>query len=113
MPSKASEVEACKELEGHVFTIGSGNKGKDEDILRTFVEKIALYICTEFGAEVAQEWTSGNQTVLEEPAYLQVMLARHAERVAANRDRLKCTLTSLREKRLEIKAANLGNQSQW
>ncbi len=28
VPRKASEVGACKELEGHIFTIGSGNKGK-------------------------------------------------------------------------------------
>ena len=64
MPSKASEAGACKDLKGDVFTIGSGNKSKDEDMLCTFMEKMALYICTEFGAEVAQEWTSGNQTVL-------------------------------------------------
>jgi hypothetical protein len=25
VPRKASEVGACKELEGHIFTIGSGN----------------------------------------------------------------------------------------
>jgi hypothetical protein len=28
VPRKASEVGACKDLEGHVFTIGSGNKIK-------------------------------------------------------------------------------------
>ena len=32
---KASEVGACKDLEGHIFTIGSGNTGKDGDMLRT------------------------------------------------------------------------------
>ena len=31
VPSKAPEVRACKDLKGDVFTIGSGNKGKDED----------------------------------------------------------------------------------
>ncbi len=35
VPRKASKVGACKELEGHIFTIGSGNKGKDGDMLRT------------------------------------------------------------------------------
>ena len=30
IPRKASELGACKELEGHIFTIGSGNKGKVE-----------------------------------------------------------------------------------
>ena len=38
VPRKASEVGACKDLEGHIFTIGSGNKGKDGDMLRTSME---------------------------------------------------------------------------
>ena len=45
---------------------------------------------------------------------MQVILARHVDRVKATRDRLKCKLTSLRDGRLEIKgklAANLGNCS--
>ncbi len=72
-------------------------------MLRTSVEKMALYIGTEFGAKASQEWTSGKQAVLKEPAYLQVVLARHAEMVKATRDRLNRKLTSLRDKRLEIK----------
>jgi hypothetical protein len=44
IPRKASEVGACKELEGHIFTIGSGNKGKDGDMMRTTIEKVATYI---------------------------------------------------------------------
>ncbi len=39
VPRKASEVGACKDLEGHIFTIGSGNKGKNGDMLRTSMEK--------------------------------------------------------------------------
>jgi hypothetical protein len=39
IPRKTTEVGACKELEGHIFTIGSGNKGKDGDMLRTSMEK--------------------------------------------------------------------------
>jgi hypothetical protein len=54
IPRKASEVRACKELEGHIFTIGSGNKGKDGDMLRTSMEKMATYIGTKFGDEAAQ-----------------------------------------------------------
>ena len=30
-PRKTGEVGACKDLDGKVFTIGSGNKGKDGD----------------------------------------------------------------------------------
>ena len=55
IPRKASEVGACKELEGHIFTIGSGNKGKDGDMLRTSMDKMATYIGTKFGDEAAQE----------------------------------------------------------
>ena len=78
------------------------------------MEKMALYICTEFGAKAAKEWTSGKQTVLEEPAYSQVVLARHAEMVKATRDRLNRKLTSLRDKRLDLEgkhATNPGNCS--
>ena len=42
--------------------------------------------------------------VFKEPAYLHVVLARHAERVKATRDRLNRKLTSLSDKRLEIEA---------
>ncbi len=61
VPRKASEVGACKELQGHIFTIGSGNKGKDGDMLRTSMEKMAIYIGTKFGDEAAQEWISGKK----------------------------------------------------
>ena len=44
VPRKASEQGACKDLEGHIFTIGSGNKGKDGDMLCTSKEKMATYI---------------------------------------------------------------------
>jgi len=55
VPSTVSEAGAFEDLEGKMFTIGSGNKGMDEEMLRTSVEKMALYICTEFGAEAVQE----------------------------------------------------------
>ena len=48
LPTKSGEVGACKDLEGNVFTIGSGNKGKDGDMLRTSKEKLALYIGTNY-----------------------------------------------------------------
>jgi hypothetical protein len=49
------------ELESHIFTIGSGNKGKDGDMLRTSMEKMATYIGTKFGDEAAQEWISSKK----------------------------------------------------
>ncbi len=46
MPHKAAEVGACKDFEGHIFTIGSGNKGMGGDMLHTSMEKMATYIGT-------------------------------------------------------------------
>ncbi len=63
VPRKASEVGACKDLEGHIFSIGSGNKGKDGDMLRTSMEKMATYIGTKYGNEAAQEWTSERRSL--------------------------------------------------
>ncbi len=64
VPRKASEVGACKDLEGHIFTIGSGNKGKDGDMLWISMESMATYIATKYGNEAAQEWTSGKKIIL-------------------------------------------------
>ena len=58
LPCKGGEVRACMDLEGNVFTIRSGNKGKDEDMLRTSKEKLALYIGTNYGDDACQEWLS-------------------------------------------------------
>jgi hypothetical protein len=58
VPHKASKQGAYKDLKGHVFTISSGNKGKNGDMLWTSKEKMATHIRTKFGDDVAQEWTS-------------------------------------------------------
>ena len=92
MPRKVSEVGACKDLEGHIFTIGSGNKSKDGDMLQTLMEKMATYISTKYGNEPAQEWTSGKKITLSEPAYSQAMWDRHAARVKAAREQIELRL---------------------
>jgi hypothetical protein len=58
LPCKGGEVEACKDIEGNVFTIGSGNKGKDGDMLSTSKDKLALYIGITYGDDACQEWLS-------------------------------------------------------
>ena len=45
------------------------NEGKDDDILCTSTEKMAIYIGTKFGNEAAQEWPSGKKIALTEPVY--------------------------------------------
>ena len=76
VPCKASKQGACKDYEGHIFDIGSGNKGRD----------VVTYIGTKYGDNAAQEWTSEKRAILPKPAYSKAILNRHAERVKATKD---------------------------
>ena len=96
LPCKSGEDGACKDLKENVFTIGSGNKGKDGDMLRTSKEKLALYIGTNFGDDACQEWLSEKQLVLQEPTYPDSVLARHEVRENAVIDRVTKMVTSLK-----------------
>jgi hypothetical protein len=89
-----------------VFTIGSGNKGKDGDLLRTPKEKLALYIGTNYGDDACQEWQSEKQLVLQEPTYPDSVLARHAVREKAVIEIDTKMVTSL-EKQLQMIEAEL------
>ncbi len=102
VPCKASEQGACKDLECHIFTIGSGNKGKDGDMLCTSKEKMATYIGTKYGDDAAQEWTSKKRTVLPKPAYSKAILDRHAERVQAMGDLVNLKLSSFQQESIAI-----------
>ena len=102
MPRKASKLGACKDLEGHIFIIGPGSKGKDLNMLHTSKEKMAPYIGTKYSDDVAQEWTSKKHIVLAEPTYSSANETRHAERVRANRERLNRKMTSLTAEQNEI-----------
>ncbi len=99
---KTSELGACKDLEGCIFTIGSGNKGKDGDMLCMSKEKMATYIRTKFGDDAAQEWTSKKHIVLVEPTYSSAIETRHAERVWATREQLNQKMTSVTAEQNEI-----------
>jgi hypothetical protein len=102
VPRKTSEVGACKDLEGHIFTIGLGNKGKDGNMLRTSMEKITTYIGTKYGNAAAQEWTSGKKINLLEPAYSQAIWDRHAARVRVTREQIELKLRSLMAEKMAI-----------
>ncbi len=101
LPRKGGEVGACKDLKGNVFTIGSGNKGKDGEMLRTSKEKLALYIGTNYGDDACQEWLSEKQLVLQEPTYPDAVLARHRLHEIAVTNRVTKMITSL-EKQLQV-----------
>jgi len=111
VPRKASEVGACKELEGHIFTIGSGNKGKDGDMLRTGMEKMTTYIGTKFGDKAAQEWIRDKKIVPTEPTYSQAIKDRHAARVKATKDRINLRLRGLTTEKAAIQAELLAGSS--
>jgi len=104
VPRKASDVGACRYLEGHIFTIGLGNKVKDGDMLRTSIEKMTTHIGTKYGNEAAQEWTSGKKINLLKPAYSQAILDRHAARVSVTRERIELKLRSFRAEKMAIEA---------
>jgi len=104
VPRKASEVGACKDFEGHIFTICSGNKGKDGDMLHNSMKKMATYIGTKYGYEAVQEWTSGKKITLSKPAYSQAIWDRHAARVKATREQIELRLKNLRVEKTAIEA---------
>ncbi len=104
VPRKASEVGACKGLEGHIFTIDSGNKGKDDDMLQTSMENMATYIGTKYGDKATQEWTSKKKITLSKPAYSQAIRDRHAARIKTTREQIELRLKSLRAKKMAIEA---------
>jgi hypothetical protein len=89
-----------------VFTIGSRNKGKDGDLLRTSKEKLALYIGTNYGDDACQEWQSEKQLVLQEPTHPDSVYARHAVWEKAVMERVAKMVTSL-EKQLQVIEAEL------
>ncbi len=76
--------------------------GKDGNMLRTSMEKMAKHIGTKYGNKAAQEWTSRKKIALLETTYLQAILDRHVERVKATRDRLSLKLTSLKTEKAAI-----------
>ncbi len=86
MCTKPSELGACKNFNGHIFTISSGNKGKDGDMLHTSKEKMATYNGTKYSEDAAHEWTSKKHIVLMEPTYSSAIETRHTERVRATRE---------------------------
>ena len=101
---KSGELGVCKDLEQEVLTIGSGNKGKDGDLLCTSKEKLALYIGTNYGDDACQEWQSEKQLVLQEPTYPDSVLARHAVREKAVIERVTKMVNSLKKQLAVIEA---------
>jgi hypothetical protein len=67
------------------------------------MEKMTTYIGTKYGNEAAQEWTSGKNINLLEPAYSQAIWDRHAARVRATSEQIELKLRSLMAEKMAIK----------
>jgi hypothetical protein len=104
LPRKGGEIGTCKDLEGNVFTIGFGNKGKDGDILHTSKEKLALYIGATYGDDACQEWLSEKQLVLQEPTYPDAVVARHTIHAQVVNARVTKMVTSLQISWMSLRA---------
>ena len=64
VPCRAGEVGACAALGNHIFTISSGNKARDGDMLRTTKEAMVTYFGTTLGEDTSKEFATGVITVL-------------------------------------------------
>ncbi len=107
-PCKTGEVGACKNLDGNVFTIGSGNKGKYGDLLCTSKEILALYIGTNYRDDACQEWMSEKQLVLLEPTYPPDVFARQEVQERAISARVTKMITNLK-KQLKVIETGLAS----
>ncbi len=90
----------CKDTEGHIFTIGSENKGKVRDMIQTSTNQITkdmitTYIETKYGDDTVQERTGKEWAALQEPTYSQAILSRHAESLKKTKDCGNINLNSL------------------
>jgi hypothetical protein len=57
-------VGACAALGNHIFTISSGNKARDGDMLRTTKEAMVTYFGTTLGEDTSKEFATGVINVL-------------------------------------------------
>jgi hypothetical protein len=74
-------------------------------MMRTTIKKMATYIMTKFGGDAAQEWVSNKKTILPEPStYSDAILARHAQRIKATKDRIELKLRGLVTEKTAIEA---------
>ena len=66
----------CAELHHHIFDYFVANAA---DLMRTTQEKIAQYIGSKFGEEIANEVTNKKAVVVPPPQYSAAIKTRHQE----------------------------------
>ena len=75
--SNISKSGLCKELDGNIFDYGSKTAA---DQMRTTQVKIAQYVGSKYGKDIANELENRSSLVIPGAAYPQEVLDRHAER---------------------------------
>ena len=77
--SKSAKVGLCKDIENHVFDFGTQSAA---DQMRITQEKIAQYIGTKYGEDIANELQNKQRVVIPTPSYSPSTLTHHALRIA-------------------------------
>jgi hypothetical protein len=101
VPRKASELQACKDLEGHIFTLAQETRAKMETCFARLRRRRQR---TLEPSTVTMRPKNGpaKSILLAEPIYSSAIKTRHAERVWATREQLNCKMTSLTAEQNEI-----------
>ena len=96
------KVGMCAELHHHIFDYGVANAA---DLLRTTQEKIAQYVGSKYGEDIANEVTNKQAVVVPPPQYSAAIMTRHQEwerHVRSKQTRVKAALTA---KLVQLQAA--------
>ena len=96
------KVGMCAELHHHIFDYGVANAA---DLLRTTQEKIAQYVGSKYGEDIANEVTNKVVVTVPPPQYSAAIMTRHQEwerHVRSKQTRVKAALTA---KLVQLQAA--------
>ena len=99
---RSSKIGACAKLGGNIFTISSGNKARDGNMLRTTKEAMVLYINTHYGKDTSKEFATGVMTVLNVPSQDAAITTRHQIRLLAHQARLQAKIVNLTAQQVVI-----------
>ena len=92
--TSAKKMGMCAELHHHIFDYGVANAA---DLMRTTQEKLAQYVGSKFGEDIANEVTNKQAVVVPPPQYSATIKTRHQEwekHVRTKQTRVKAALTA-------------------
>jgi hypothetical protein len=94
----------CAELHHYIFDYGVANAA---DLLRTTQDKVAQFVGSKYGEDIANELTNKTTVVVAPPQYSAAIMSRHQEwerHVRSKQTRVKAALTA---KLVQLKAATV------